>query len=185
MLLVSQNLANYMDIPETTVVRINLAWVDNLETLEKSLSSFKNDIFIDLPVGRLKPPDNSYDFEDLIEIFDKHNNIKYLAISNVEIPEDIIKYIALCSDSISIVPKIESLRGFNRIHDICEAIPGEKMIMLDHDDLFTDLVRFGVPSSEFFAYVDKLNNFCKQNSVKLLKTRGVIFSDEDKYRYRE
>jgi len=183
MILISQNLRRYMDLPKDAVIRINLAWVENLEKLETMLSSFKNEVFMDLPVGRTKPPNNNYTIEELKHIFDSNSNVKYLAISNVESSTDIYDYIQLFNRKVSIVPKIETKKSIDNISNICEAIVGEKIIMLDHDDLFTDLIQNNVPPSNFFKYIEKLENFCKEKSVRLLRTRGVIFSDKDEYYY--
>ena len=49
MFLVSQNLANYMSFSNETVIRINLAWVENLASLESVINNFNNEIYIDLP----------------------------------------------------------------------------------------------------------------------------------------
>ena len=51
MLIVSQNLTNYdIKLPENVIYRINLAWIDNLETLKNILDKHKNhSIFLDLP----------------------------------------------------------------------------------------------------------------------------------------
>ena len=183
MFLVSQNLEKYMSFPKETVIRINLAWVESLTALENTIQNFENDIYIDLPVGRTKPPSNSYSIDDLKKIIDKHSNIKYLAISNVENAEDLIEYSEIFGSSLSIVPKIESKKGIENIKDISSVMHGKKSIMLDHDDLFSDLIRRNVAPSDFFSYIEKLEDFCAKNSIALLKTRGVIFSDKDKYSY--
>ena len=185
MFLVSQNLTNYMSFPKETVIRINLAWVGSLKALESTIANFENDIYIDLPVGRTKPPSNSYSIEDLKKIMDKHSNVKYLAISNVENAEDIVEYSKMFGSSLSIVPKIESKKGIDNINSISLAMHGKKIIMLDHDDLFSDLIRRKVPPVAFFSYIETLEDFCVKNSITLLKTRGVIFSDEDKYGYEK
>ena len=74
MLIVSQNLSNYdINIPEDAIFRINLAWVNNIEGLLdilKKHSSHK--IFLDLPINRTKPPNNSYLIDDLIPIINNN-----------------------------------------------------------------------------------------------------------------
>ena len=58
-----------MDIPEDTIFRINMAWCDNTEEFENILNKYKNhDFFVDLPIKRVKPPNNKYTIEDLIPI---------------------------------------------------------------------------------------------------------------------
>ena len=49
--------------------------------------------------------------------------------------------------------------------------------MLDHDDLFSDILRNNEPVENFQDYIKLLKNFCDNNNVKLLRTIGVIFSD--------
>ena len=95
MLLISQNLAKYdMSFPEETVFRVNLAWVNNIQELTDTLKKHENhSIFLDLPVGRLKPPNNKYTLNDIVLISQKHNNIKYIAISNVETETDLDEYL--------------------------------------------------------------------------------------------
>ena len=184
MFLVSQNLANYMKFPEDTVFRINLAWVDTIDQLEKSLSNYLDHrIYLDLPVGRTKPPNNSYSIFELENIIKKYENIDYLAISNVESPDDIKNYISIFSKNLTIVPKIESKKGVDGLLEICNALNNKKIIMLDHDDLFADLIKKQVPPSEFINYIRETEIFCRNNSIALLKTRGVVFSDIDKYSY--
>jgi len=172
-----------MSFPNETVIRINLAWIENLTKLEKLLSSFSNEIYLDLPVGRTKPPNNNYSVDELKKIILAHKNIKYLAISNVESANDIFSYVNLFREVLSVVPKIETEKGINNISDICSIIPDQKIIMLDHDDLFSDLIRLNIPSSNFFYYIKKLSDYCSKNKIQLLKTRGVIFSDMDEYEY--
>ena len=81
----SQNITNYnIPIPEKSILRINLAWINTIEDLEVVLKKhIDSDIFLDLPIGRTKPPNNKYSFEDLIIILTTNKNIKFLAISNV------------------------------------------------------------------------------------------------------
>ena len=151
---------------------------------EKLLKKYsKHDIFLDLPIRRIKPPHNFYNFDKIIPFIFKYPNIRYLAISNVGSYEDIRKHVDLFHKQVCIVPKIETKKGVENISEICAGIIGEKIIMLDHDDLFSDLMKNNVPASKFFTYIEELVDFCNQNSVRLLKTRGVIFSDEDKYHF--
>tara|TARA_B110000438_G_scaffold274755_1_gene295160 strand:+ start:1004 stop:1522 length:519 start_codon:yes stop_codon:yes gene_type:complete len=172
-----------MQFSDDTVMRINLAWVDNIESLQKLIEQYENDIFLDFPIGRSKPPNNIHNFNNIKQIIEKHKNIKYLAISNVENPNDILEFINQFNDNISIVPKIESRDGINNIDEICKVLPEPKHVMLDHDDLFSDLIKKNVNPSDFFSYIEKLDDYCNNNSINLLRTRGVIFSDKDSYNF--
>jgi hypothetical protein len=183
MLILSQNLANYdFPIPDDSVFRINLAWVNNTGELKLLLDKHKmNPIFLDLPVGRTKPPNNSYSLENLIEILNDYTNIKYLAVSNVNSIIDLEKIVKIISNNITIVPKIESPTGIENVAKIVSFLPSEeKILMLDHDDLFSALIKNKQPPSTFIDYIDKLVNFCNENNVTLLRTIGVVFSDMEK-----
>ena len=183
MLIISQNLSNYdFPIPENAVYRINLAWVNNLENLSELLAKHSDHkIFIDLPIGRTKPPHNSYTFEELIPILEKNPNVKYLAISNVNSANDITKLISLIPKHAEIVPKIESPDGIANIDNITNCMPySNKVIMLDHDDLFSSLTKKGESPLKFKEYINSLQNFCFENNITLLRTIGVIFSDMEK-----
>ena len=57
--------------------------------------------------------------------------------------------------------------------------------MLDHDDLFLDLTKLKISTTDFFPIIDILASFCDKNNVKLLRTRGVVFSDQDSYNYKK
>ena len=86
MLIISQNMENYdLVLPKEAVFRINLAWCNSLEELEDKLAkNKKSEFFIDLPVGRVKPPNNSYSLNDMLPIIEANPRIRYFAVSNVE-----------------------------------------------------------------------------------------------------
>ena len=183
MLLISQNAGNYdIILPNDAIFRINLAWCNTINELEEKLSSNKkSDFFIDLPVGRIKPPNNRYTLDDMIPIIKAHSNVKFFAVSNVESKNDLIEFLEKLPDSVNIIPKIESPNAVQNIDEICNALKTEKkMIMLDHDDLFSSLLKQNKPESDFKNYIKNLVIFCEKNNVKLLRTIGVVFSDSEK-----
>ena len=182
MIIASQNLANHdMILPDDTVFRINMAWCDSIEEFENILNRHKNNyFFIDLPIKRVKPPNNKYTIEDLIPIIKSHEHIKYFAISNVESSNDLKNYIEILPKHINIVPKIESPIAVDNIEDIVNALPNKKIVMLDHDDLFSSLLKQNKPASDFKKYIKNLMTFCEKNNVVLLRTIGVVFSDSEK-----
>jgi predicted CopG family antitoxin len=51
--------------------------------------------------------------------------------------------------------------------------------MLDHDDLFSNLVKKKESPEKFKDYIISLTNFCQKNNIILLRTIGVVFSDEE------
>ena len=183
MIILSQNLTNYgVPIPDDSIYRINLAWTNSLDELKNLLEKHKNQkIFVDLPINRTKPPNNKYTLEDLIPIFNTYTNVKYLAISNVNSKSHLDPYLESVSKSITLVPKIESSDGISNIKEITDALTfDEKVVMLDHDDLYSSLARSNEPASNFKNYINTLIQFCNENNVTLLRTIGVIFSDSEK-----
>ena len=97
MLVFSQNKTNYnIPIPSGTIYRINLAWVNDLDELEKLLKKHsKHEIFLDLPIRRIKQPHNSYNLKEIIPFINNNTNIKYFAISNVKTSNDLDEYLSL------------------------------------------------------------------------------------------
>tara|TARA_B100000378_G_scaffold28478_1_gene21608 strand:+ start:439 stop:1011 length:573 start_codon:yes stop_codon:yes gene_type:complete len=183
MLIISQNLTNYdIQIPKGAIFRVNLAWCDSIGQLNNILKKHSNTpIFLDLPIKRIKPPNNRYTIEDLIPIINSNENIRYLAISNVESDTDLKKYIDLFSKNVIIIPKIESSNAIENLQNIASVLNGpEKIFMLDHDDLFSDILKKNESESKFKEHIKTLIEFCNKNNIKLLRTVGVIFNDEEK-----
>ena len=183
MLLVSQNAGNYnIILPNDTIFRINLAWCNNINELEEKLSNNKkSDFFIDLPVGRIKPPNNKYTLDDMIPIIKTHSNVKFFAVSNVESKNDLIEFLEKLPNSINIVPKIESPNAVQNIDEICNALKTDKkIVMLDHDDLFSSIIRNEDNKDSFQNHIKKLVDYCQENNIELLRTVGVVFSDDEK-----
>ncbi len=183
MLIISQNASNYgIPLPSDAIYRINLAWINNIQEIEELLKKHKNHkIFLDLPINRVKPPNNKYSLNDISQILKSYNNIKYFAISNVNSSKDLEHYIQFTPNNIILVPKIESPEGISNVSEIVQAIPGqEKILMLDHDDLFSALTKLNESPDKFKDYINELVEFCKENNTILLRTIGVIFSDEEK-----
>ncbi len=177
----SQNIINYgIPVPENSILRINLAWVNSIEELEIILQKNNNsEIFLDLPVGRTKPPNNKYSFDDIVIILKKNDNIRYFAISNVNSADNIRELIEKIPKHVSLVPKIESPDGVKNIEEITKLLGDKKIIMLDHDDLYSNLIKKNEKPEKFKEYISNLSNFCQKNNIILLRTIGVIFSDEE------
>ena len=177
----SQNITNYgIPIPNDSILRINLAWINTLDELKTILEKHVHSkIFLDLPIGRTKPPNNKYSFDDLVTIITSNKNIKYFAISNVNSSDDLKKFVDKIPKHVSLIPKIESPEGVLNIKNITNVLGDEKIIMLDHDDLFSNLIKKNESPEKFKEYVTNLVEFCKNNNVIILRTIGVIFSDEE------
>ena len=182
MLIVSQNLTNYdVELPKDTIYRINLAWISDLETLKNILEKHKkHKIFIDLPKNRMKPPNNKYSMDQLKPILQNFSNIKYFALSNVDSAEYLAEYLNYIPKNIVVVPKIESHLGIKNIEEITKLLGNEKIVMLDHDDLYSSMLKKNDDPKNFQVYIQSLIDFCKQNHVMLLRTVGVIFADSEK-----
>ena len=184
MLLISQNIKNQynLEFPDDVVLRINLAWCNSLEELKEKLSNEKNaKFFLDLPQGRIKPPNNKYSLEEMIPILESNKQIRYLAVSNVEGKNDLQPFLDKLPDHINIVPKIESPNSILNIKEICDALKTEeKVVMLDHDDLFSSIIRKNENKNNFQKYIRKLIDFCEKENISLLRTVGVMFSDDEK-----
>ena len=181
--IISQNTINYgIQVPNDTILRINLAWCSSIKQLKDILDKHKNNsIFLDLPIRRIKPPNNKYTLDDLIPVISSYNQIRYFAISNVESPDDLEDYIQKIPTNIILVPKIESPIAIQNISEIVNAIPtDEKVLMLDHDDLFSAIIKNNEPADVFKKYIQQLVDYCNSNKIILLRTIGVMFSDEEK-----
>ena len=183
MIIISQNLTNYnIPIPKDAIFRVNLAWCDSIGELNDTLKRHSNTpIFLDLPIKRIKPPNNTYTIDDLVPVINSNKQIRYLAISNVESDTDLKKYVSLLPKNVTIIPKIESSNAIKNLQNIASILPGsEKIFMLDHDDLFSDILKKNEPESKFKEYIKMLIDFCNKNNIKLLRTVGVVFNDKEK-----
>ena len=183
MIINSQNATNYdIKFPKGCVFRINLAWCNRLVELKEILKRHEEqEVFVDLPINRIKPPNNTYSLNELFPIIKSNKQIKYFAISNVETASDLVQFQKSIPEWVTIVPKIESPKAIQNIQEITEALRyTKKYIMLDHDDLFSAIIRKNESYDAFQNYIKKLVNFCKENDISLLRTVGVIFSDDEK-----
>ena len=183
MLLASQNMLNYdLTLPKDVVFRINLAWCNTLKELKSILSNNKKvEFFLDLPVGRIKPPNNRYSLDDIISIIKANSSIRYFAVSNVENSSDLQPFLDKLPDYINIVPKIESPKAVLNIKEICDSLKTKrKTVMLDHDDLFSSIINNNEDKNSFQEYIKNLVDFCEENNISLLRTVGVMFSDDEK-----
>ncbi len=182
MLIFSQNLENYgFPIPQNAVFRINLAWINTLKELKVILEKQRSHkIFLDLPANRAKPPNNKYDIDDLIPIMKSNPNIKYFAVSNIHSAEDLKIYLNAIPKHVIIVPKIESVNGVTNVKQITDALGINKILMLDHDDLYSSIIHSKQPTSKFLECFNNLVDYCDNHNIILLRTIGVVFSGQEK-----
>ena len=184
MLLISQNIKNYYNfkLPDDVVLRINLAWCNSLDELGKKILDAKDSkLFLDLHQGRIKPPNNKYSLDEMIPILESNPQIEYFAVSNVEGKKDLDPFLEKIPKNIIIVPKIESPNAVDNIQEIFESLrEHKKIIMLDHDDLFSSIIKQNIDKNQFEVYIKRLAEFCDKNNILLLRTVGVMFSDDEK-----
>ena len=182
MLIFSQNLENYgFPIPQNAVFRINLAWINTLKELKVILEKHRSHkIFLDLPANRTKPPNNKYDIDELIPIIKSNPNIKYFAVSNINSIDDLEMYFNTIPKHVTIIPKIESVEGVSNIKQITDALGTTKIIMFDHDDLYSSIIESNQPTSKFLECFNDLAEYCDNHNVVLLRTIGVVFGDKEK-----
>jgi len=183
-IVVSQNLLKYnIDIPLDAVLRVNLAWHKDLDSVKELLEEYEAyRIFLDVPIGRKKPPNFEHSFKDIIELIENFSNIEYVAISNVESARN-VKYfqrdIFIAEFDIKIVPKIETYVGVENSDEIIDALNYHPtVLMLDHQDLYSDLVRLN-KEKYYLSTVNVLMAVCAKKNAQLLRTIGVIFSTEE------
>ena len=182
MLIASQNITNYdINLPDDVIFRINLAWINDLESLQKILDDHKNhNMFIDLPKNRTKPPNNRYSMDEIKPILETYSNVKYFALSNVDSAEYLAEYLEYIPKNIIVVPKIESPTGVKNIEEITNLLGDEKIVMLDHDDLYSSMLKSNDSPKNFQIYIQQLIDFCNKNNITLLRTVGVMFADTEK-----
>ena len=95
--------------------------------------------------------------------------------------KDLEPFLEKLPKDIIIVPKIESPNAVDNIKEIFESLRNnKKIIMLDHDDLFSSILKQNIDKNQFEVYIQRLGEFCEKNNVLLLRTVGVMFSDDEK-----
>lgn len=174
LLIISQNARlAHMNIPPHAVLRVNVAWIKNREELFRVLSGITNDVFLDFPEGRRKPPRPVLKFPDLIEAMRLHKRVKYFGATDVRNEETVARLLKALPPNVQLIPKIESRAGVKRLELIAEALPYDtKYIMLDKEDLYTDL---GSDNDTFLDYLQMVREKCWKSHVHVLELAGVIF----------
>lgn len=183
LIVISQNMLRYHvgllneDAGGTVVaLRVNLAWHKDISSAGELLRKYKDcKIFLDVPLGRKKPPNFEHDLDSIRTLVTLYGNIEYVAISNIENASKVNYYQGLFKAKI--VPKIESFIGVKNARDIIKALNYEdKVVMLDHQDLYAELVRMNRADS-YLELVDDLAKICKEEGACLLRTVGVVFAE--------
>jgi citrate lyase beta subunit len=173
MILISNHLLTLPEFKniEDVIVRINMAHVKDMKELHKFIK-VDYDIFLDYPKGRTKPPVPVLDMNDALEVMSQYKNIKYFATSNIEDVSEVDIICDIIPDTVSFVPKIETLQGVLNLEKIFKS--GKvKHIMLDTEDLYTN-IKNDVPL--YTNLVDRVKNSCDKYDIKLLELYGVVFN---------
>ena len=155
---------------EDVIVRINMAHVKDIKELYRFVK-VDYDIFLDYPKGRTKPPVPTLDINDALEVMSRYENIKYFATSNIEEVSEVDIICDIIPDTVSFVPKIETLQGVLNLEKIFEG-GRVKHIMLDTEDLYTN-IKNDVPLYTYL--IDRVKKMCGEHNIKLLELYGVIF----------
>ncbi|MCF7907846.1 MAG: hypothetical protein K9L86_03085 [Candidatus Omnitrophica bacterium] len=175
MLIISQHARLlHIPFPDTAVFRVNVAWIKSQEELFSLLKQIKNDVFLDFPEGRFKPPIPILGLDDLLGAMDRFDNIKYFGVTNVTAAEQIIEMRKKVPQRVILIPKVESREGIDNLEKILGQLEkGEKFIMLDKEDLYTDLKEH---KELFEQYVQLVKDKCRKNNISVLELQGVIFA---------
>ena len=102
----------------------------------------------------------------------RYENIKYFATSNIEEVSEVDIICDIIPDTVSFVPKIETLQGVLNLEKIFEGGRIEH-IMLDTEDLYTN-IKNDVPL--YTNLIDRVKNSCDKYDIKLLELYGVVFN---------
>ncbi|MCX5751403.1 MAG: pyruvate kinase [Candidatus Saganbacteria bacterium] len=177
MLIISQHARLlHIPFPEFAVYRVNVAWVRSNEELYDLLKELNNDVFLDFPEGRNKPPKPVLSIEDLVAAMHKFDNIKYFGVTNVKNAKMIKNLREKVPKRIKLIPKIESKEGVDNLEEIfAELRKDESHIMLDKEDLYTDLNNH---NGLFDQYVRLCREKCNNMGIRVLELQGVIFADD-------
>ncbi len=175
MLIVSNYLFSKSDIkfPEDVIVRINIAWIKDLNELKKLLAETKHDVYLDYPQGRTKPPRPTITLIEALALVRTYKNVKYFAVSNVEDPDSIEAINSLLPKVVKLVPKIETRKGIQNL-DLILTKTKAKHIMLDKEDLYLDA---HADSTLYEDLVDQARQKCAGLGVAVLELHGVVFMD--------
>jgi pyruvate kinase len=165
-----------IEYPKDAVVRINVAWIKTKEELINLILNIKQDLLIDYPTGRTKPPTPTISLEETLEIVNnyKYDYIRYFSVSNCENEQEIAKLRLKLISKVHLIPKIETKLGVEKLATLAILAHAE-YIMLDKEDLYLNVDR---DNNTFNEYVALAKNNCQSVLINCLELKGVIFSDE-------
>lgn len=161
MLVISNNLVGTIKFPKDSIVRLNLAWVKDVQEAKDILDKFEGNVYLDFPSGRTKPPMPKISIGQAVNL-SRHKAVKYFAMSNCENPADIKRIMKLTPAEV--IPKIETKLGVKNMQDMVEV--GVKTFMLDKDDLWIDV---NCDTKKFLELIEEARKF------NIIEMRGVVF----------
>ena len=153
-----------MPISKKAIIRVNLAWFKSVEEARRIIRNSQHDIYLDFPQGRTKPPKPTIKIDDAIRLTN-YPRVKYFAVSNIERAED-VRHIMDSLGDVEFIPKIETKVGVKNLKAILAE--GVKTIMLDKEDLYTDVDCNSTLYNQLIAEARSAN-------CKVLELKGVIF----------
>ena len=174
MIVISNHIKTHriLPIPDDVIIRINMAWIKTEKELIKIIEGIRQDIFLDFPQGRTKPPTPILSLEIALKMMRKYKHITHFAISNAESIKIIAHLRSIIPSHIELVPKIETPIGVDLLTKIIKTAK-TKTIMCDKEDLYLNVNR---DNDKFNKYVEKTRKICKKLKVTALELQGVIFS---------
>lgn len=173
-MIISNNSLKFFDVlPSDLIVRINVAWCNDIKELTAIVENATHPIYLDHPLNRLKHPLPKIDIRDTIKLANKNYRIQYFAFSNAESPDEIQKIRQLVDKRIKMIPKIETKLGVENMVEICNACETDT-IMLDGEDLYSNV---GGKNKDYNEYINLVMETGKNYNIKVLKLQGVIFDE--------
>ena len=165
----SIHLCGKVAIPKGAIIRVNMAFVNTRAKLVHSIKSVKNDVFLDIPTKRIKPPISLLGLGDALHAMNRCANVKYFAVSNSEKWGRMRFLRSKIPARIKIIPKIETALGVANLKKIVSFAQTDT-IMLDKTDLFFDVKDCGV--------YEKLIKQLRGSGVKIFEQQGVVFGTD-------
>jgi len=166
----------FSELPNNTIIRINLAWENTFDKVEKAIAKCTKKIFFDYPFGRTKIPKATFSLDEAIKIANKHSDkILFFAISNAESDVLLKNLRDTLKSSIKIIPKIESAKGIKNLKRIMKACNTDTF-MIDLEDLSANVNNNQDVYELIKEYCYKI---ASENNYKILRLKGVIFDYED------
>lgn len=157
--------------PDHSVVRVNVAWIQTIDELFRTLKETHHDVYLDYPDGRTKPPKPQLTLDQTIELAHQFANVKYFAVSNVEDPQRVLEIKDKLPERIEIIPKIETPMGVKNLEQIAAKL-SPSYIMFDKEDLYSNINH---DSQLFLKLVALTRKKCKKLQIQVLELHGVVF----------